>query len=476
MDSERYRELPAVHRLLAHPMVAEWLQREARSDVLGALQVAIDRVRQQLGQDEVQVDISEQAILDIAREVLATRTKMHLQRVINATGTVLHTNLGRAPLAPEALAALIEVAKGYSNLEFDQMTGERGHRYDHVEPLLCELTGAEAALVVNNNAAAVWLVLHELAKDKRVAVSRGELVEIGGSFRVSEVMRASGATLVEVGTTNKTHEADYERVLDDGVDLVMRVHTSNFRIVGFTYQPSLAALVALAHARSVPVIEDLGSGSLLDLRMKGLGDEPSVRASIQAGVDVVTFSGDKLLGATQAGIICGKREWIDRLKRNQLLRALRVDKLTLAALEATLRLYRDEANAWLKIPTLRLLTADAGQLHTVAEQLAREVTLCIGGHARCRVLETVSKVGGGALPTEDIATYALALYPISSTAVRLLTALREQSPSIVARIAKDEVILDVRTVFEWDFEELVQGIRNAADATASEDVGGQEQK
>lgn len=467
MDLDRYRELPAVHRLLMHPLTTEWLLHEARSDVVAAVQAAVDQVRKQLAEDKGGVDVSEEAILHLARELLTHRTRPNLQRVINATGTVLHTNLGRAPLAPEALAALMEAAKGYSNLELDLKTGERGHRYDHVESLLCELTGAEAALVVNNNAAAVWLVLNELAKDKRVAVSRGELVEIGGSFRVSEVMRASGAILVEVGTTNKTHERDYERALVEGVDLIMRVHTSNFRIVGFTYSPTLTALVELAHAHDVPVIEDLGSGSLVDLRSQGIGDEPSVRASVMAGVDVVTFSGDKLLGATQAGIICGKKKWIDRLKRNQLLRALRVDKLTLAALEATLRLYRDEATALVKVPTLHMLTVNAEELRTVAERLAREVTLCIGGHARCRVLETVSKVGGGALPTEEISSFALALYPISSTPKRLLAALREQSPPIIARIAKDEVILDVRTLFEWDFEELVQGVRAAADLAAT---------
>lgn len=466
MDIERYRELPAVHRLLAHPEVEQWLEDEARSNVLLALQVAIDAARRLVAEDAPDVDLSVEGILSFAHQWLEQRAQMHLQRVINATGTVLHTNLGRAPLAPEALVAIMDVAKGYSNVELDLTTGERGHRYDHVEPLLCELTGAEAALVVNNNAAAVWLVLNEMAKDKRVAVSRGELVEIGGSFRISEVMRASGATLVEVGTTNKTHEYDYERALVDGVNLVMRVHTSNFRIVGFSYQPPLSALVALAHTAGVPIIEDLGSGSLLDLRSQGIGDEPSVRASILAGVDIVTFSGDKLLGATQVGVICGKREWIDRIRNNQLLRALRVDKLTLAALEATLRLYLDEEKAWKNIPTLRMLTTNSEELRMIAEQLAREVTLCVGGHARCRVLETTSKVGGGALPMEDIPTFALALFPISSTSSRLLKALREQTPPIIARIAKDEVILDVRTLFEWDYEELVQGIRNATNAIA----------
>ncbi|MHB1629333.1 MAG: L-seryl-tRNA(Sec) selenium transferase, partial [Bacilli bacterium] len=369
MESGSYRDLPAVHKLLEHEDVREWLGRYARSDVVASLQEALEALRDQV-REGLSPDVSEDAVAKLAGERLKKRTVMRVRHVINATGTVLHTNLGRAPLAEEAIAAVADVARGYSNLEFDLETGERGERHTHVEGLLCELTGAEAALVVNNNAAAVWLVLHELAKERRVVISRGELVEIGGSFRISEVMRASGAHLVEVGTTNKTHERDYEQALAEGADLLMRVHASNFRIVGFTYQPPLTALVDLARRFGVPFYEDLGSGSLVDLRELDIGEEPTVRASIEAGVDVVTFSGDKLLGAAQAGVICGKREFVDRLKKNQLTRALRVDKLTLAGLEATLRLYRDREQALEKIPALRMLTVPVADLRARTEQLA----------------------------------------------------------------------------------------------------------
>ncbi|MHB1683830.1 MAG: L-seryl-tRNA(Sec) selenium transferase [Bacilli bacterium] len=467
-ESGSYRDLPAVHRLLEHEEVQQWLEQYMRFDVVASLQEALDALRDQV-RSGLSPDLSEEAVTRLAKERLKARTVMHVRHVINATGTVLHTNLGRAPLAAEAIAAVADAASGYSNLEFDLKSGERGERYSHVEGLLCELTGAEAALVVNNNAAAVWLVLHELAKDRRVVISRGELVEIGGSFRISEVMAASGAHLVEVGTTNKTHERDYAKALTEGADLLMRVHASNFRIVGFTYHPPLAALVALARKFEVPFYEDLGSGSLVDLRELGIGDEPTVRASVEAGVDVVTFSGDKLLGAPQAGIICGRREFIDRLKKNQLARALRVDKLTLAGLEATLRLYRDEGQALEKIPALRMLTTPVADLRARAEQLAREITLCAGGYVRCRVIETTAQVGGGALPTEQLASSALALYPMSGSPDRLVAALREETPPIVARVAKEEVICDVRTVFPWEDEALVQGIRGAAARSAQGD-------
>lgn len=460
MDQSGFRELPAVHRLLSTEQVQDWLEQYARSDVVAAVQDTLELLREKLRLGET-VDLSIEEILEKIFEELHRRTAMHLRQVINATGTVLHTNLGRAPLAVEAIEAVVQAAQGYSNLEFDLVSGGRGHRFDHVESLLCELTGAEAALVVNNNAAAVYLTLQELAHGKNVVISRGELVEIGGSFRVSEVMRLSGANLVEVGTTNKTHEIDYKTALEQGAELLLRVHTSNFRICGFTYQPPLAELVAIAREFDVPIIEDLGSGSLLDLRAKGIGDEPTVKNSIDAGVDVVMFSGDKLLGAAQAGVICGKKKWIDRIKKNQLARAVRVDKLTLAALEATLRLYRDEEKAFERIPTLHMLTKSIETLRTDAERLAREVTLSIGGYARCRVLETSSTVGGGAMPLENLPTTALAIYPLGMSPAQLVTRLRQGDSPIIARIAREEVIIDVRTIFDWQYEVLIQGIKTA---------------
>ncbi len=468
MKEAGFRDLPAVHRLLDTDTCKAWMKDYLRIDVVAALQETLDRLRDDLRQGYTP-DLSIDHVLSLAELRLDARSRPHLRSVINAAGTVLHTNLGRAPLAAEAIDAVCEVAKGYSNLEFDLDAGVRGHRYDHVEQLICELTGAEAATVVNNNAAAVFLVLQELAKDKRVVISRGELVEIGGSFRVSEVMRLSGAQLVEVGTTNKTHEGDYEEALKAGADLVLRVHTSNFRVVGFTYQPPLASLVALAHEYGVPIYEDLGSGSLLDLSEKGIGDEPTIAQSVQAGVDIITFSGDKLLGAAQAGIICGRRDLILRVKKNQLARAVRVDKLTLAALEASLRLYRDEAVAYARIPILRMLTTPASDLRHVAENLAQEITAKIGGKATCLAIETTSQVGGGAMPTEQIPTWAIAIHSTGFSTELLLRELRMGETPIVARIAKEEVIFDVRTVFPGQYAEFVAGVTGAINRSAAGD-------
>lgn len=468
MGTARFRELPAVHMLLGLPQAQSWLTEHARSDVLGALQDALEDLRMAMRAGDAP-DVSEAAVLRRAETKLRRRVAPRLVPVINATGTVLHTNLGRAPLAQEALDAMVSVAKGYSNLEFSLDSGERGHRYEHVEALISELTGAEAAFVVNNNAAAVFLLLHELARDKQVAVSRGELVEIGGSFRVSEVMRQSGAVLVEVGTTNKTHLRDYERAISDGAELVLKVHTSNFRIVGFTHAPGLEELVELAHQYGRPVVEDLGSGSLVDFRARGIGDEPTVRDSVAAGVDVVTFSGDKMLGGAQAGIICGRREYVDRLRKNQLARAVRVDKLTLAALEATLRLYRDEDRAYDRIPTLRMLTRPLMELKREAEELVDRVAAAVRENARCRLAETVSKVGGGALPTEELPSFALAMTLRDLSPDRFAQRLRAVTPPVVARVAREEVIFDVRTVFSWQRDALVEGIRAAIAGSAATD-------
>jgi len=454
----KLRELPPVHRLLSTRCAQDWLALHARTDVLRALQSAVDtlRVSIQAGGDPA---ISEDSVLTLAAQRLEARTVRHLRAVINATGTVLHTNLGRAPLSAQAIAAVVEVAQGYSNLEYRLEEGTRGHRYEHVEALICELTGAQAAMVVNNNAAAVFLVLTELASGQQVAISRGELVEIGGSFRVSEVMRASGAKLVEIGTTNKTHEADYAEALAAGAQLVLRVHTSNFRIVGFTSRPELTDLVNLAHAHEAIVLEDLGSGSLIDLRQRGIGDEPTVRASLAAGVDVVTFSGDKLLGGAQAGIICGRADLLARIRRHQLARAVRVDKLTLAALEATLRLYGDEDYALKHVPVLRMLTVPQEELQRLAYKLAQDLRQAVTGQADVRVMETTSQVGGGALPSEQLPSYAVTLSPHVCSVNELLGRLRLGTPPVVARVVREEVVFDVRTIFSEQFAELVQTVQ-----------------
>ena len=456
MTGARFRDLPAVHLLLARQRAIRWMDVHGRGRVVQAVQRAVDEAREQLRAGHAP-DLAPNAVLDVAERHLQAAVRPHFQPVINATGTVLHTNLGRAPLAEEALAAIALTASGYSNLEYDLDTGERGLRHDHVEPLICRLTGAEAALVVNNNAAAVFLTLAELAQGRKVAISRGELVEIGGSFRVSEVMRQSGATLIEVGTTNKTREADYEAALKDGADMVLRVHTSNFRIVGFTSKPALAALADLAHRYGALLVEDLGSGSLADLRARGVGDEPTIGESVRAGVDIVTFSGDKLLGAGQAGVICGRREFVARIRKNQLARAVRVDKLTLAALEATLRLYEDERATYERVPVLWLLTRPVEELEAIAGRLAGRLTNEAPA-VRCRAIATIAQVGGGALPSEQLPSWGVAAAISGVSAERFTAGLRAADPPIVARVAREEVIFDVRTVFSGEFERLVSGI------------------
>lgn len=460
-NKDLLRKLPAVHRLLSVPEASSLLETYSHELVSEALSFAVSETRSKILSGELSTEPTDSGLLEQAKEYLEHQFAPNFRRVLNATGVVLHTNLGRAPLAETAVKAITRTASGYSNLELNLATGERGSRYDHVEDLVCRLTGAEAAVVVNNNAAAVLLVLREMAKDKEVVISRGQLVEIGGSFRVSEVMKESGARLVEVGTTNKTHERDYEQAITEQTALVMKAHTSNFRIVGFTHQPELADLAELAHRRGVPVYEDLGSGSLLDLRKFGIGDEPTVGASVQAGVDIVSFSGDKLLGATQAGIIVGKREYVNRLKRNQLTRALRVDKLTLSALEATLLLYLDEERAKQEIPTLYLLTRGKDELLLEAERLADSLKPIFNDQAEIEILEGMSQVGGGSLPTEDLPTYLVAVRSSAFSLNALEQALRHVELPVMTTIRKEALLFDVRTLFPREIEECIESVRNA---------------
>ncbi|MGB8954434.1 MAG: L-seryl-tRNA(Sec) selenium transferase, partial [Tumebacillaceae bacterium] len=406
-------------------------------------------------------DVSLDRLAEHVAFLVKRQFEFHYRPVINATGVVLHTNLGRAPLAETAVQAIERTARGYTNLELNLETGERGSRYTHVESLICELTGAEAALVVNNNAAAVLLILGEMAKGKEVIISRGQMVEIGGSFRVSEVMRASGAHLVEVGTTNKTHAYDYERAITEHTGLILRVHTSNFRVVGFTHQPELQELVALAHQQGVPVFEDLGSGSLIDLRRYGIGDEPTVGESVRAGVDIVSFSGDKLLGGAQAGIIIGKEEYIKRLKKNQLTRALRVDKLTLAALEATLHLYRNEEIAKREVPTVWMLLRSQEELRPEAERLQAALQDVFGEAAEVAVEPGVSQVGGGSLPTEELPTWRVAVRTRQFSLNELEHHLRHVSLPVMTTMRKEALLFDVRTIFPREIASVIESVRDA---------------
>jgi L-seryl-tRNA(Ser) seleniumtransferase len=398
------------------------------------------------GKEMAKDGLAKNAMIPLFLARIAKKQGPNLKTLINATGVVIHTNLGRSLLPPEAVDVLGRVGTRYSNLEFDLATGKRGSRYSLVEELLCELTGAEAALVVNNNAAAVLLVLDTLAKGREVIVSRGQLVEIGGSFRIPEVMEKSGAKLVEVGATNRTHLRDYERAIRDETALFLKVHASNFKIIGFTSEVAPEELVELAGRYGLAVMEDLGSGSLIDLSRYGLGKEPTVREVIKAGVDVVTFSGDKLLGGPQAGLILGKHDIVDQIKKNPLNRALRIDKFTLASLECVLRMYFDEEAARQQIPTLRMLTVDPRIIEKRARRLIRRIKNKLLSCCEMKLQQTESRVGGGALPEEPLVSWSVVIKPYDISVNRMEENLRTAAVPVIGRIEEDCFLLDMRTV------------------------------
>jgi L-seryl-tRNA(Ser) seleniumtransferase len=433
------RELPAVHRILAEPAVAAHEAELGRETIKRAVEQVLDRVRAS-GQADGYAAIVERVAARL--EEMRAQT---LVPVINGTGIIVHTNLGRAPLAVEALEAIARLARGYSNLEYDLEAGERGSRYERASDLLRDVTGAEDALVVNNCAAAVLLVLDTLAKGREVVVARNQLVEIGGGFRVPEVLERSGATLVEVGTTNRVYVEDFERALSPRTALLLRTHPSNYRIEGFVHDVSGAALARLAHDNGLPVAEDLGSGALFDLAAYGITHERTVQEALANGIDIVTFSGDKLLGGPQAGVIAGRAHLIARLRSNPLLRALRVDKITFAALAATLRLYRDDS-ARERIPIYRMLMTPVAQLRRRAEAYLASVS-------DASALESVAYVGGGAIPQEGIASIAVA---VAAPRPDLLAAsLRCGEPAIVGRIEAGRLFLDLRTIAPEEDETVI---------------------
>jgi L-seryl-tRNA(Ser) seleniumtransferase len=465
MDTNKLlRALPKTDEMLKRDDLAELGETMPRPVVLDAVREAIESARAAvLSGDAVAVD--EDRIADEAVHIASLRMRPSLRPVINATGIVVHTNLGRSRLAEDALRAVVEVAGNYSTLEYDVETGERGSRHSHVERLICDVTGAEAAMAVNNNAAAVLLGLAALSSRKEAIVSRGQLVEIGGSFRIPDIMRQSGAKMVEVGTTNKTHLRDYADAITPKTGLLLKVHSSNFRVVGFTEEVSLGDLVELGAEHGVPVFEDQGSGVLVDLAPYGLPDEPTVRSSIEAGVDVVSISGDKLLGGPQAGILAGKRDAIERLKKHPLARALRLDKMTLAALEATLRIYLDPERAMREVPTLRMLTLPAKDIAVRARLLVDRIVEATGDAFWVAAMPDVSRAGGGSLPLADIPTTIVTLAPRTMSANDLEAALRLGNPTIVARIHDGRVVLDPRTLAEHE-ETLV--VARLAEITAGE--------
>ncbi len=422
---------------------------------------AVAFLRRQLAEQKQEFPSKEdlfQAALAETRTRYRQKQNPSLRRVINATGVVLHTNLGRSVLADAAVKAVVDAASGYCNLELDLESGKRSSRYDHVVELLCELTGAEDALVVNNNAGAVLLLLDELAKNGEAVVSRGQLVEIGGNFRLPDIMERSGVILHEVGTTNRTNLSDYENAINENTKVLMHVHPSNFKIYGFTESVALADMVELGHKYRLTVVHDLGSGCLYPLAAQGIGDEPMISQVVGTGVDVVTFSGDKLLGGPQSGILAGKKEYIKRLKKNPLTRALRVDKLSVAALEATLRIYL-EGRAGNDIPTLSMITASAEELRPKAEylaQLLKERPL----PADVQVINTASQAGGGSMPTVELPTCAVEVVPHSVKSADLLLSLRQGTPAALGYIRNEKAIFDVRTLItEKDTAELADLIR-----------------
>lgn len=440
--------------------------------VKSSVRELLDNVREAIlsGEPMKKVELTREALLPKFKAGLNRKMALNFRTVINATGVVVHTNLGRSLLPDSAMDMITQVGTRYSNLEFDIRTGKRGSRYSLVEGLLCDLTGAEAALVVNNNAAAVLLVLETLAAGKEVIVSRGQLVEIGGSFRVPDVMAKSGAKMVEVGATNRTHLRDYENAITDETAMLLKVHSSNFRMIGFTSEVDLPDLVTLASKKKLLVMEDLGSGSFIDLSVFGLQKEPTVREAIKAGVDVVTFSGDKLLGGPQAGLIVGKRKIIDRIKKNPMNRALRIDKFTLAGLEAVLRLYFDENAAIKTIPTLAMLTMPSDEIKKKANRLLRRIKKDLEDKCKVSLMQTESRVGGGAMPEHGLATWAVALEPLGRTVNELEYNLRVAELPVIGRIEEDKFLLDMRTVADDEIFALAKCLTQAFEEEEEENV------
>jgi len=459
------RSLPSVDALLQRVQGDAALKGIPRARIVQAVREALVGERGRLVEGVKRAG----AVTPLDADALARRVVAELSRagafslapVINATGVVLHTNLGRALLSPLAIERLRRVGSAYSNLELDLKTKERGSRYVHVDGLLKRLTGAPASLVVNNNAAAVLLALESLARGKEVIVSRGELIEIGGEFRIPDIMRRSGAILREVGTTNRTHLKDYADAIGPETALLLKVHTSNYRVLGFTAQVPTRDLVELGRSRGIPVMEDLGSGCFVDLRPYGFPYEPTVQEAVAAGLDLVSFSGDKLLGGPQAGIVVGKAELVERLKKNPLNRALRIDKLTLAGLEATLYAY-EAGNALETIPTLRMLTERLAAVRRRARRLLRRLSPPVAAALGAALVEGRAQVGGGSLPLVELPTVALAIGTPERSAQQLDQALREGEPPVIGRIADDRLLLDCRTVLNSDIPALADTLSRLA--------------
>jgi L-seryl-tRNA(Ser) seleniumtransferase len=458
------RKIPNVNECIAALVNSHALDEIPVQRIKYCVRLYLDTMRQSIlsAQDPVALHLDDQPSL--INKLTAFIRHYHVPRftrVLNGTGVIVHTNLGRSLLPVTAAEYLTVAGRSYSNLEFNLATGKRGSRYDHIDQLLCELTGAEAALVVNNNAAAVLLALETLARNKEVVVSRGQLVEIGGSFRIPDIMERSGARLIEVGATNRTHRHDYQQAITSETALLLRVHCSNYRIVGFTSEVPDQALVQLGREHGIPVMEDLGSGCFVDLSKFGLAKEPTVQEVVASGMDIVTFSGDKLLGGPQAGIIVGKKRYIEKIKRNPLNRALRIDKFTLAGLEAVLRLYLDESTALREIPTLAMIAISEVTLKQRALSVLQRVQKLLANTCVFELVQLYSRVGGGAMPEQNLASWGIAVQPLGMKINQLEKLLRQAPVPVIGRVEDDRLLLDMRTIADDECDMLFESLRRS---------------
>lgn len=457
-----FRNIPKVDIILENEKIKELISSNDRELLIDIIREKTEELRNFIVVSNSEEEITEKTkslIEDIVIKFKKT-SELNMKRVINGTGTILHTNLGRAVISEKIAEEVKNIVTGYSNLEYNLEYGQRGERYSHFEDIVCRITGAEAAMAVNNNAAAVMLVLSSMAKGKEVVVSRGELVEIGGSFRVPDVMEQSGCILREIGTTNKTHLLDYENAINEETAALLKVHTSNYRIIGFTETVSVNEMTELGKKHNIPVIEDIGSGVLIDLSKYGLSYEPTVQDSIKSGADVVCFSGDKLLGGPQAGIIIGKKEYIEKMKKNPLTRAFRIDKFTATALEAVFHEYIDEENAIKNIPVLSMIVKNMEEIKNLAEQVISKLD-SIKQYADIEIEDCLSQIGGGSLPLERIPSKCITIKPNNITTALLEKKLRYSDIPVIIRVANDKAIIDMRTISEKEIDLLANQIINA---------------
>ena len=453
IQQKMLRKLPGVDQIFEITSKMSSIESVPKSVIVNSIRDVLEKRRKRIlaaDMDDLEESLSENRIIDSVKETVEKAMALNLRHLVNATGVVVHTNLGRSLLPGDVVENISRIASRYSNLEYDLAAGRRGSRYSVIEDIICEISGAPAALVVNNNAGAVLLCLDTIARGREVVISRGELVEIGGSFRIPDVMAKSGGILKEVGTTNRTHMMDYENAFNDKTALLLKVHRSNYSVVGFTAEVSLKELVEMGHRRDIAVMEDLGSGTFIDFSKYGLVKEPTVQESVAVGADVVTFSGDKLLGGPQAGIIVGKAQILERIKKNPLARALRIDKMTLAALESTIRLYRDEAKAVQTIPTLRMLTMNIDEIEHRALELLDNLMRLDDSRIGIDLVDLSSKAGGGALPFLDLPSKCLRINIDGLSANVLELKMRNNSPPIIGRIEDDAFIIDPRTLRNED--------------------------